>query len=499
MNFRILAFEMRVWSEAPDCIESPVASVLVTCTGFFPMFLSVSNEDTIAAVATPAGQAGIGIIRMSGPQAREIADKIFRPKNPVDFFQSHRLYLGHLIDPASGTAMDEVLVSYMEAPHTYTREDVVEINSHSGLLLLEQILKILLREGARLAKPGEFTFRAFMNGRMDLTQAEAIIDLINAQSERGLQLASNQIHGRLRAEIETMRRKAVDLLAHIEVAIDFPEEEFGLLHHGETAGRVQKELLDPVSRMIAGYGERKLWLEGLKTAIVGRVNAGKSSLLNRLINEEKSMVTPIPGTTRDVIESTIHMEGLPLRLMDTAGFRKGRGKLEKIGIRRAEQKLEEADLVLLVIDQSRPLQSEDLDLLVRIQEKKAVVVLNKCDLPARVSEDALESAAVGLARVRISALKGEGIEGLREAIRDVITSGLETTDLGIAPSLRHKEALDRASGHFQKSVSNLEEGLPLEIVAADLQEGLRALGEIVGETTREEVLDRIFSQFCIGK
>jgi len=254
-----------------------------------------------------------------------------------------------------------------------------------------------------------------------------------------------------------------------------------------------------VSRMIAGYGERKLWLEGLKTAIVGRVNAGKSSLLNRLLNEEKAMVTPIPGTTRDVIESTIHMEGLPLRLMDTAGFRKVRGKLEKIGIRRAEQKLEEADLVLLVIDQSRPLQSEDLDLLARIQKKKAVVVLNKGDLPARVNQDALESTAVGLARVRISALKGEGIEELRKAIRDVITSGVDTTDLGIAPSLRHKEALDLASDHFQKSVSNLEEGLPFEIVAADLQEGLRALGEIVGETTREEVLDRIFSQFCIGK
>ena len=466
---------------------------------FSPMFLSASNEDTIAAVATPAGQAGIGIVRMSGPQAREIAHRIFRPKNPADSFQSHRLYLGHLINPASETALDEVLVSYMAAPHTYTREDMVEINSHSGPLLLEQILKILLREGARLAKPGEFTFRAFMNGRMDLTQAEAIIDLINAQSERGLQLASNQIHGRLRAEIETIRQKAVDLLAHVEVAIDFPEEEFSLLHRGETAGRVQKELLDPVSRMIAGYGERKLWLEGLKTAIVGRVNAGKSSLLNRLLNEEKAMVTPIPGTTRDVIESTIHMEGLPLRLMDTAGFRKVRGKLEKIGIRRAEQKLEEADLVLLVIDQSRPLQSEDLDLLARIQKKKAVVVLNKCDLPARVNEDALESMAVGLTRVRISALKGEGIEELRKAIRDVITSGVDTTDLGIAPSLRHKEALDRASDHFQKSVSNLEEGLPFEIVAADLQEGLQALGEIVGETTREEVLDRIFSQFCIGK
>ncbi len=463
------------------------------------MVLSASNEDTIAAVATPAGQAGIGIIRLSGPEARKIAEKIFRPRNPVDSFQSHRLYLGHLIDPVSGSPIDEVLVSYMAAPHTYTREEVVEINSHSGPLLLEQILKILLRQGARLAKPGEFTFRAFMNGRVDLTQAEAIIDLINAQSERGLQLASNQIHGRLRAEIERLRQRAVDLLAHIEVAIDFPEEEFSLLRREETAGRVQEDLVDPVSRILSGYGGRKLWMEGLKTVIVGRVNAGKSSLLNRLLNEERAMVTPIPGTTRDVIESTIHLEGFPLRLMDTAGFRKARGKLEKIGLHRAEQKMEEADLVLLVIDQSRALHAEDLDLLSRVRNKRAVVVLNKIDLPAKVNGEALEANSVGLRRVRISALRGEGLEELRKAIREVITVGIDTADLGIAPSLRHKEALDRASAHFQKSVSNLREGLPFEIIAADLQEGLEALGEVVGETTHEDVLDRIFSQFCIGK
>jgi tRNA modification GTPase len=233
--------------------------------------------------------------------------------------------------------------------------------------------------------------------------------------------------------------------------------------------------------------------------IVGRVNAGKSSLLNRLLNEEKAMVTPIPGTTRDIIESTIHMEGLPFRLMDTAGFRKGRGKLEKIGMRRAEQKMEEADLILLVIDQSRPLHPEDLDLLERVRDKGVVVVLNKIDLPERVNKAALGTLGNRLSCVRISALRGDGIEDLRKAIRNVITAELDTMDLGIAPSLRHKEALERASGHFQKSVSNLREGLPFEIIAADLQEGLEALGEIVGKTTNEEVLDRIFSQFCIGK
>jgi tRNA modification GTPase len=464
-----------------------------------PMLLDASNEDTIAAVATPAGQAGIGIVRMSGPEARKIVEKIFRPRNPANSLQSHRLCLGLLIDPASGASIDEVLVSYMAAPHTYTREEVVEINSHSGPLLLEQILKILLREGARLARPGEFTFRAFMNGRMDLTQAEAIIDLINAQSERGLQLASNQIHGRLRAQIERLRQKAVDLLAHIDVAIDFPEEELSLLDRQGTAERVERELLEPVCRILSGYGERKLWLEGLRTVLVGRVNVGKSSLLNRLLNEEKAMVTPIPGTTRDIIESTIHMEGLPLRLMDTAGFRKVRGKLEKFGIDRAEQKMHEADLVLLLIDQSRPLHQEDLNLLDRVRNKRTVIVINKTDLPARMNEETLDTLAAGVRRTRISALKGEGIEELRKAIREAITAGIDTSDVGVAPSLRHKEALDRASGHFDKSAFHLREGLPFEIIAADLQQGLEALGEIVGETTSEEVLDRIFSQFCIGK
>jgi tRNA modification GTPase len=254
-----------------------------------------------------------------------------------------------------------------------------------------------------------------------------------------------------------------------------------------------------VSRILSACGERKLWLEGLKTVLVGRVNVGKSSLLNRLLNEEKAMVTPIPGTTRDIIESTIHMEGLPLRLMDTAGFRKVRGKLEKIGIDRTEQKMEEADLILLLIDQSRPLHQDDLNLLDRVRNKRTVIVINKTDLPARINEETLETLATGVPQVRISALKGEGIVELRKAIREVITGGIDTSDVGIAPSLRHKEDLDRASRHFNKSASHLRAGLPFEIIAADLQQGLEALGEIVGETTNDEVLDRIFSQFCIGK
>ncbi|NIR12994.1 MAG: tRNA uridine-5-carboxymethylaminomethyl(34) synthesis GTPase MnmE, partial [Desulfobacterales bacterium] len=271
--------------------------------------------------------------------AREIAEKIFRPKDTTKPLQSHHLYLGYLIDPSSEQIIDEVLLSLMKAPHSYTREDVVEINAHSGYLLLSTILQIALSEGARLAKPGEFTFRAFINGRIDLTQAEAIVDLINSKSERGLQLASEQIRGEFRAEIEGLRKKVVEILAHTEVAIDFPEEEYGDISREEVAQWIERDLVEPIDDIVAAHAQRKIWMDGINTVIVGRVNAGKSSLLNRLLNEPRAIVTPIPGTTRDIIESTINIEGIPIRLMDTAGFRKVKGEVEKIGIHLTKEKL----------------------------------------------------------------------------------------------------------------------------------------------------------------
>ena len=464
----------------------------------FPMPFDPSNKDTIAAISTPLGLAGIGIVRISGPDARSISRRIFRPKRAVKTLQSHHLYLGDLIDPGTGGTVDEVLLSVMEAPHSYTREDVVEINSHSGYLLLSQILQIVLRQGARPAEPGEFTFRAFMNGRIDLSQAEAIMDLIRSPSERGLRLAADQMKGRFRNSVDHLRQKAVEFLAHIEVGIDYPDEEPDVVPR---ADQMEEELIKPIRVLIRGHSQRKIWMEGIKTVIIGRVNAGKSSLLNRLLNEERALVTPIPGTTRDIIESTLYIEGLPLRLMDTAGFRRGRGTLEKMGMHLTRRKMEEADLILVVIDRSRPLHEDDLNMVGPILEKRSVVILNKMDLPSKIREEDLKAAVGGIPLVRISALTGEGIEELRRVIRALVLEGEETgADLSVvAPNVRQKLALEEACRCFIKGAQNLRDGMPLEIVAVDMNAGLSALGEITGETTTEEILHHIFSQFCLGK
>jgi len=308
-----------------------------------------SDEDTITAIATPIGQAGIGIIRISGPLSFEIAEKIFRPKNPVKHVETHRLYLGQLHDPSSGISIDEVLLSFMKAPSTYTREDIVEINSHSGHLLLSMILQVVLDQGARLARPGEFTLRAFLNGRIDLTQAEAVTNLINSQSARGLHLASQQIQGSFRQEIEALRQAIINLLAQTEVAIDFPEEDTDILQRKDVANLIQDQVINPIEVLIEAHESKKIWVDGVNTVIVGRVNAGKSSLLNRLLNEQRAIVTSIPGTTRDVIGSTVTINGVPFRIMDTAGFGDVKDEVERIGVNLAERKLDEADFLWMLL------------------------------------------------------------------------------------------------------------------------------------------------------
>ncbi len=459
-----------------------------------------SQEDTIAAIATPIGQAGIGIVRISGPLSFEIAEKILKPKKAVPNIESHRLYLGQLHDPSTGSVIDEVLFSFMKSPRSYTREDVVEINSHSGYLLLSTILQIVLELGARLARPGEFTLRAFLNGRIDLTQAEAVIDLINSQSEKGLHLASQQVRGSFRKEVENLRQRAIDSLAHVEAAIDFPEEEPAIIPRDQAAHRMEDELVKPVEVLIEDHSRKRIWVDGISTVIVGRVNAGKSSLLNRLLNERRAIVTPIPGTTRDIIESTVTIGGLPLRLMDTAGFGKVKNEAERIGVDLAEKKLAEADFLLVVIDRSRPLNQDDLDIISQSRSKKALIVINKTDLPARLNPEVEGRTFSGMPLVRISALTGEGLSDLRDAIRDCLLEGdMDLISTHAAANLRHKKALTDAAGFFRSAAHNTREVAPLEIVALELRSGLDALGEITGETTTEEVLDSIFSQFCLGK
>jgi len=459
-----------------------------------------SNEDTIAAIATPIGPAGIGIIRISGRLSSGIAKDIFTPKKPVRCLDSHRLYLGDLFDPASGEVVDEVLLSFMKAPHSFTREDIVEINSHSGYLLLYRILQIIISQGARLAEPGEFTLRAFLNGRIDLTRAEAVIDLINAKSDRGLRMASQQVHGLLWNEIDALRQIALGILAHGEVAIDFPEEEADIMTRDEVGDRIEARLVGPIEILIEAHAGRKIWIDGINTAIVGRVNAGKSSLLNRLLNEDRAIVTAIPGTTRDVIESTATIEGLPLRLMDTAGFREVKDEVERIGIQFTEKKLSEADFLLVVVDQSRPLNQDDRDILAQSRKKNALIVMNKIDLPSAFGKQFEDRALSGLPSVKISALTGEGLPELKKGIAACLLNGeLDMTTSHSAPNLRHRGALESAAGFFRNAARNVRENAPMEVVAVDLKSGIDALGEIVGETASEAVLENIFSQFCLGK
>jgi tRNA modification GTPase len=458
------------------------------------------NKDTIAAIATSFGHAGIGIVRISGSDSRRIAEKIFKPRKDIKGFESHRLYLGVLIDPLSGEMVDEILLSLMKAPHSYTREDVVEINSHSGPVLLSRILQIVIDEGARLAKPGEFTFRAFSNGRIDLTQAEATVDIINSRSERGLILASRQISGELRERIENLRQKALDALARTEVAIDFPDEEPAIISKKEFASFMEREVIEPIGKIIAAHARRRIWMDGIATVIAGRVNVGKSSLMNLLLNEHRAIVTPVPGTTRDIIESTIYIEGLPFRLMDTAGLRKVRGKVEKIGIDLSERKLKEADLSLILVDQSRSLNKDDIGILSKAQKDKSLIIINKIDLPSRLDEDALRGIAEDCPIVRISALTGEGINDLYGAIREkVMETDIDNASPSLAPNLRHKEALIGALRYFKTARVNALEGYPMEIIAVDIKSGLEALAEITGQIGDEVLYDKIFSEFCLGK
>lgn len=456
-----------------------------------------SDEDTIAAIATPIGQAGIGIIRISGPISFEIAEKIFKPKNSVKHFETHRLYLGQLHDPSSGVSIDEVLLSFMKAPSTFTREDIVEINSHSGHLLLSMILQVVLDQGARLARPGEFSLRAFLNGRIDLTQAEAVTNLINSQSARGLHLASQQIQGSFRQEIEALRQTVINLLAQTEVAIDFPEEDTEILQRKDAANMIQEQVINPIAALVEAHESKKIWVDGVNTVIVGRVNAGKSSLLNRLLNEQRAIVTPIPGTTRDVIGSTVTINGVPFRIMDTAGFGDVKDEVERIGVNLAEQKLEEADFLLVVFDQSRPVNQDDMDILAKARGKNALIVFNKIDLPSVLNE---EPAFDEFPSVRISALTGEGLDDLRRTVVDCVLEGdMDLTSSNVVPNLRHRQALVDATVFFKNAANSLEEDSPMEIVAVELKSGLDALGEIIGETTSDDVLDSIFSQFCLGK
>jgi len=452
-----------------------------------------SLDDTIAAISTPLGEGGIGIVRLSGPEALSIVEGLFRPHRPGQKLRSYRLHYGHIIDPADGTVVDEVLVSYMRAPYSYTRQDVVEINCHGGIVPLRRVLQLALAAGARLAEPGELTLRAFLNGRIDLAQAEAVLDIVRAKTDAALRVAMDQLVGHLSDKVRTLRGRLMDILAYLEATIDFVEDEIP----PREIGPELEELEGQLTELLAEAEQGLIYRQGVRAAIVGRPNVGKSSLLNALLRVSRAIVTPIPGTTRDTLEETCNLRGIPITLVDTAGIGAAEGLIERLGIERSRQALAQADLVLLVVDGSEQLQSEDWEIADLVGTRPTLVVVNKQDLPQRVE---LDGFLPGASRVRISALTGQGLAELEQAIVDLLLSGeVLASQTPLVSNPRHQALLQQAREGIRAAQATLAQGLPNDLVAIDLTEAVRALGQITGQTVSEDLLETIFANFCVGK
>jgi tRNA modification GTPase len=454
--------------------------------------------ETIAAIATAPGAAGIGIVRISGPGAEAALSALFRPKDPERPLLSHQLRYGTVVD-AHGAVLDEVLAVIMRAPNSYTREDVVEIHSHGSSHLLHAILHRVLAQGVRLAEAGEFTKRAFLAGRIDLTQAEAVADLIQARTATSARLAVQQVQGALHTRILAIRAALIELLAIIEVAIDFPDEDQEILQQDAQIKRLDDGVVTPLQELLATAEQGRVLREGFKVVIAGRPNVGKSSLLNALLREERALVTEIPGTTRDTIEEWIDVHGLPVHLVDTAGIREHDDPVEGMGIDRARRKMAEADLVLFMIDGGAELTQTDLDLYDSVCDRRHLVLINKVDVATQEALEALD-ARFGQKTVHLAAAKGQGIDAVLSALHHIaLGEEQEGERLACAPNLRHRTALLRA---YEASLSvrqALLSGLATDLLAIELQTALDQLGDIVGLTTPDEVLDAIFTQFCLGK
>lgn len=448
-------------------------------------------DDTIAAVATPIGVGGIGIVRLSGPQALPIVQGILI--GPPELAPRELAY-GRIVDPANEQVVDEVLVAYMPAPRTYTRQDVVEINCHGGPAPLRRVLDLCLAGGARLAGPGEFTMRAFLNGRIDLAQAEAVADLVEAKTEAGLRLAVAQLDGHLSAQIREVRSRLLDALAWVEASIDFDEDEVPPYQVDRDLALARQRLVD----LIQGSERGIVYRQGVHTAIVGRPNVGKSSLLNALLRADRAIVTPIPGTTRDTLEETLNMNGIPLVLVDTAGIRTDtRDLAEDLGVGRSRAALAQADLALLVIDGSTPLDAEDRQIAGLVGERPAILVINKVDLGlvARAGEILPQAPCV-----EVSALTGAGIPDLEKAIERVVLDGrTAASDAVLVSNPRHRDVLRRSLVHLEDALAAYRGGVPVDLVSIDLTAAVNVLGEITGETVSETLLETIFGRFCIGK
>lgn len=460
---------------------------------------SAADTPTIAAISTPPGAGGIGIIRMSGPDALPVLQAVFAPAAPRSVFTSHHLYYGHIVRPEDGRILDEVLAVYMRSPLTYTREDVVEIHCHGSFIVLQNILELLLSRGVSLAGPGEFTKRAFLNGRIDLTKAEAVIDILSAKTRKGVDLAEEQLAGALYTRIDAIRGELVNICALVEVAIDFPDDDVEIIDQEQLLNHLQTGVEDPLRELVRTADSGRVYRDGITVVIVGRPNVGKSSLLNTLLEEDRALVTEIPGTTRDTIEEYIDIEGVPVRIVDTAGIREHADAVEALGIMRARTQVNKADLVLFMVDGSENITPTDRELYQTISHKPLIVILNKMDIGLPGFGDCKEIFADRV-MVSISAKQQTGIADLRGTIFDMVTAGKEQwSEDACAPNIRHKDALIKALDACERVEEGLSGGMTNDLLAVDLQECLAQLADIVGETTTDDILDTIFSKFCIGK
>lgn len=456
-------------------------------------------DDTIAAIATAPGEGGIGIIRLSGSNALDIANKMFRPlyRDSIGDYAVRTLIYGNIYD--EGVVLDEVLLAYMKGPHSYTAEDVVEINCHGGFISVRKILELALKSGARMAEAGEFTKRAFLNGRIDLSQAEAVIDIINAKTDKSHELAQSQLEGSLSKKVKNLREMLTAVLAQVEVAIDYPEEDIEFITYKELIEKteaIQREVLQMYKTADTG----KILREGLQTAILGKPNVGKSSLMNSILGENRAIVTDIPGTTRDIIEEFVNIKGIALKIVDTAGIRDTDDVVEKIGVEKSRKHLKNSDLTLVVLDNSREIDQEDIDILESVDRSKTLVILNKIDLESKLDLDIVKKYVDEINIINISALKNEGLDLLHDRIEDMVFSG-EISNSGdvMITNSRHKDAIYKAMKAIEDAISSLNDEMSYDFIEVDLKDAWDALGYINGDTISEDLLDTIFSNFCIGK
>ncbi|HDJ7133548.1 TPA: tRNA uridine-5-carboxymethylaminomethyl(34) synthesis GTPase MnmE [Staphylococcus aureus] len=456
--------------------------------------------DTITSISTPMGEGAIGIVRLSGPQAVEIADKLYKGKHLLNDVPSHTINYGHIIDPESKEVVEEVMVSVLRAPKTFTREDIIEINCHGGILTINRVLELTMTYGARMAEPGEFTKRAFLNDRIDLSQAEAVMDFIRSKTDRASKVAMNQIEGRLSDLIKKQRQSILEILAQVEVNIDYPEYDDVEDATTEFLLEQSKEIKQEINRLLDTGAQGKIMREGLSTVIVGKPNVGKSSMLNNLIQDNKAIVTEVAGTTRDVLEEYVNVRGVPLRLVDTAGIRETEDIVEKIGVERSRKALSQADLILFVLNNNEALTQEDYTLYEVVKNEDVIVIVNKMDLEQNIDINEVKDMIGDTPLIQTSMLKQEGIDELEIQIRDLFFGGeVQNQDMTYVSNSRHISLLKQARQTIQDAIDAAESGVPMDMVQIDLTRTWEILGEIIGETASDELIDQLFSQFCLGK